>query len=217
MMPGPTIIRACAACGKRIAQHTTLTGNTFGARFWTDGKMDAPQLPDRPSLVKCRHCGNLIWIDDQKQAGIFGYGLIARYAEPLADERPGPGTTPTLLDYLGVLDEGIGDKDKERYVRIRAWWAGNDRRRELSQPTPLDCMEAQNLRNFADLLDETEDNDRLIKAEALRELGEFGEAEHLLASPFEDRRSHAASIIRGLNQKRIAAVAEMKCEMAPPL
>lgn len=217
MMPGPTMIRECAACGKRIAQYTTLTGNTFGARFWTDGKMDAPQLPDHPSLVKCQHCASLIWIHEQKQVGIFGYGLITRYAELLASERPGPAATPTLLDYLGFLDAGVGDKHKERYLRIRTWWASNDRRRESSQPTPLDCIETQNLRNLANLFDEAEDNDRLIKAEVLRELGEFGEAERLLTSTFEDRWSHAASIIRGLNQKRIAAVAEMKCEMMWPL
>jgi hypothetical protein len=69
MTPGPTIIRECSACGKHISQHTIGSGNTFGARFWTDGKRDAPMFPDQPWLVRCQHCGTLVWIDEQTQIG----------------------------------------------------------------------------------------------------------------------------------------------------
>jgi len=51
MLPGPTIVRKCSTCGKLIAQPTLLSGNTFGARFWTDGKREAPMLPEQPWLV----------------------------------------------------------------------------------------------------------------------------------------------------------------------
>ena len=44
MLPGPTIIRECPECGQPIKQWTLLSGNAFGARFWTDGKPDAPML-----------------------------------------------------------------------------------------------------------------------------------------------------------------------------
>jgi hypothetical protein len=33
-----------------MAQRTLASGNTIGARFWTDGKMEAPMLPDQPAL-----------------------------------------------------------------------------------------------------------------------------------------------------------------------
>jgi uncharacterized Zn finger protein len=60
MIPGPTVIYECSSCGKHIEQQTIVSGNTFGARFWTDGKVDAPMLPDEPWLVKCQHCGILV-------------------------------------------------------------------------------------------------------------------------------------------------------------
>ena len=68
------------------------------------------------------------------------------------------------------------------------------------------------MRAFLTLLDETDDNDRIMKAEALRELGEFVVAEKLLATDFKDELTQAVSTIRRLNQKQIASVAEIKFE-----
>ena len=47
MIPGPDQIVACPKCNGLAKYRTLLSGNTFGARVWTDGKQDAP---DR------RHC-----------------------------------------------------------------------------------------------------------------------------------------------------------------
>jgi len=33
MLPGPTIIRKCSACGKLIEEHTISSGNTFGTCY----------------------------------------------------------------------------------------------------------------------------------------------------------------------------------------
>ena len=211
MTPGPTIIRKCSACGKHIAQHTIGSGNTFGARFWTDGKRNTPMLPDQPWLVKCQHCGTLIWIDEQTQVGEispWGSETDARNLFPEARSV----SIPTLQDYADFLVAGEIDKNKERYVRLRAWWVGNDPRRETGQSMQFDSFETKNLRAFLALLDEAEDNDRLMKAEVLRELGEFNEAENLLATEFDDELTQAVSVIRDLNQKKIATVAEIKFE-----
>ena len=69
MLPGPTIIRQCAACAQPFQQETLMSGNTFGATFWTDGKMDAPMLPERYAVIKCPHCQTLLWIDEQATLG----------------------------------------------------------------------------------------------------------------------------------------------------
>ncbi len=208
MLPGPTIVRECSSCGKHIAQRTIGSGNTFGARFWTDGKRDAPMLPEEPWLVKCPHCDTLVWIDEQTQVGeLDPSGSRTRGTARLADARS--ALTPTLEDYAEFLEAGASDKEKERYVRIRTWWAGNDRRRESGQSTPLDAIETQNLRVLLTLLDEAEDNDRIMKAEAFRELGEFSDAEKLLATEFDDGLAQAVSIIRDLNQKGVMTVEEM--------
>jgi len=211
MTPGPTKIRECSACGKHVTEHTIGSGNTFGARFWTDGKIDAPMLPDQPWLIKCQHCGTLVWIDELTQVGkIDPGGVETLYGSRFPDARP--GLVPTLQDYTAFLETGLSDKQKERYVRLRSWWAGNDSRRGSNQSKPLNSFETENLRAFVNLLDESEEGDRLMKAEALRELGEFAEAKRLLVPKFDDDLAQAASIIRDLNNKRVATVAEMRFE-----
>ena len=168
-------------------------------------------LPDQPWLVKCQHCGSLVWIDEQMQVGeIDPWGSETDNRNRFPDARP--GSTPTLQDYANVLNVGESDTNKERYVRLRAWWAGNDLRRESGQSTPFDSFETQNLRAFLTLLDEADDNDRIMKAEVLRELGDFNEAEKLLATEYDDELKQAVSMIRELNQKRIATVTEMNFE-----
>lgn len=209
MTPGPTIIRRCSACGKHIAQHTIGSGNTIGARFWTDGKQDAPMLPDQPWLIKCPHCSTLGWIDEQEPIGeIDRWRARIEAADKFRDARSGTG--PTLPEYIAFLSAGVESGEKERYVRLRIWWAGNDTRRYRDHAKPLTEVEAANLRAFSALCDEKDDNDRLMKAEAFRELGMFEEAEGLLATQFEEEFMEAVGIIRSLNQNRNAAVAEMK-------
>ena len=201
MILGSTVIRQCASCGKHILQRTLMSGNTCGAAYWTDGKRDAPLLPDQPLLVKCPHCGAILWIKAQKQVGEIDWCVeTTEIRFPLV---------PTVEDYAGFLKAGMNDKRKERYVRLRAWWAGNDQRRGEAREMPLDSFEIENLRAFITLLDEANDDDRLTKAEALRELGEFAAAEKLLAAKFAEQMKGAVSFIRDLNQKRITAVQEM--------
>jgi hypothetical protein len=48
-----------------------------------------------------------------------------------------------------------------------------------------------------------------MKAEALRELGLFEDAEALLATQLDESLVQAVEIIRSLNQKRISVVTEM--------
>lgn len=168
-------------------------------------------LPDQPWLVKCEHCNTLVWIDEQKQVGeIYPWGSRTRDADKFPDARS--ALTPTPQEYAHFIEAGVSDKNKERYLRLRAWWAGNDPRRETGESTPLDSFEARNLRAFVTLLDEAEDNDRIVKAGALRELGEFAAAENLLATEFKEELLQALSIISDLNQKRISTVAEMEFE-----
>ncbi len=62
--PGPTIVRECPKCRVPIEEPTMASGNTIGARFWSDGKMVAPMLPNYPWLVKCSKCKHLFWVDE---------------------------------------------------------------------------------------------------------------------------------------------------------
>lgn len=208
MIPGPMIIRKCSSCASPFSQDTFESGNTLGARSWTDGKADAPMLPDQPWLVKCPNCGALVWTDEQKQVG---------RVYPCARKRPRlinawPCETPSADDYFALLETKVSDPKKERYLRLSAWWAGNDQRRENQEKQPLSEREAGNLRAFIGLLDEADATDRLMKAEAFRELGQFAEAVRLLSQPFEERLSQAVKVIRELTARKCPFLTEIRSE-----
>ena len=205
MLPGPTVFRRCSACKKLIEQFTLTSGNTIGARFWTDGKRDAPMLPDEPWLVKCQHCGALVWIDEQQEVGIVD-GRLPRQ-DSFKDALP--YDTPSPDDYFAFLQKGVSDSEKEQYVRLRAWWAGNDTRRDGEAVTPLSDDEIANLDAYAALLDESDENDLIIKAEIMRELSQYDDALALLSTPFREQLNYAAAIIRNLAVQKIPFVREI--------
>ena len=120
--------------------------------------------------------------------------------------------TPTLSDYISCLATDMLNDEKERYIRIHIWWAGNDTRRETDEVSPLSSGETENLRMLIPFLDEASDNDRLMKAEAYRELGDFTVAEKLLTHSFTDNFSWAVATIRKLTEKQIKTVKEIVVE-----
>jgi hypothetical protein len=116
---------------------------------------------------------------------------------------------PTFTDYIDFLSTGVFNTEKERYIRLHAWWAGNDPRRQGGEASPMTKAERTNLRAFLPLLDESSDCDRLMKAEGFRELGSFAAAEKLLATRFDDRMRKPVKFIRNLCRKGSMSVEEI--------
>ena len=46
MMPGPAQILTCPYCGEKKKIMSLLSGNTFGAKLWSDNKKISPMLPE---------------------------------------------------------------------------------------------------------------------------------------------------------------------------
>jgi len=117
---------------------------------------------------------------------------------------------PTFNEFLDFLLPGVHDRETERYVRLHAWWAGNDPRRQGGQAAPMTHVETANLRALLPFLEESNDADRYMKAEGFRELGEFSAAEKLLATQFDNDRLRAgARYIRDFILKKCATVHEI--------
>ena len=57
MIPGNAKIVKCPYCGTKKELFTMLSGNTFGATFWSDNKRVAPMLPMVSPVQKCPSCG----------------------------------------------------------------------------------------------------------------------------------------------------------------
>jgi len=85
-----------------------------------------------------------------------------------------------------------------------AWWAANDVWRSVPDPNPEFSKEqVQNLDALSALFDESEPNQRILKAEIARELGRFDECLLLLSYQFEPGYDSAVGFIRKLAEEKV--------------
>ncbi len=187
MLPGPERVISCPYC-QVLVRHTTILGdNPVGARIWTDGKQESPLAQEPPQVIVCVRCNDPYWTNDAKKVGELSpsseeFDLDdtdpAWANAPLAEE-------PTEAQYYAAISGGLArDKVEERTLRVFAWWRGNDEHREDSLTDSLQTATGSrrsNLEALVHLLDGEEIGELLMKAEALRQLGEFDAARRLLA------------------------------------
>ena len=210
MFPGVPVIRLCSECSGFIEEQTLLSGNTLGAEFWTDGRMIAPMLPDQHLFYKCPHCDSLLWSDELEevqvseiQSGIESY------------------TVPAMHEYLYELSRTNPNKTKReddesiKYLRIQAWWSGNDIRRQGGIEKPLSREEKDNLMELGSLLntmwDETDDNanSNIFQAEIKRELSMFDDCSEILER-IQDDTSDIVFTIKRLNEQHNSCLSELE-------
>jgi hypothetical protein len=209
MTPGPTLIMKAPGCTKPVKFSTIASGNTFGATFWTDGKQEAPMLPDQPWLRKSPSEGVLFWADECEEIGQIDFFCGGEKEKDewkdleFAEE-------PTEADYLAALSSGVANTDEKiRYLRMRLWWTGNDRiRRGESQQ--LSSLHVRNLEALGALLSDSDPNQRLMKAEVMRELSRYDEALSLLAFTYPGNYARAVTRIRELATSKEARVAKLR-------
>lgn len=207
MLPGPTIIRKCSLCSGAIKEFTLCSGNTAGATFWTDGYYLAPMLPDQPWLIKCPHCQALLWIDELKILAEIDPGETSlRYVKARNY------CQPDNKDYSKALVSMILDSKKERYLRIRQWWAWNDCRRRPGEKPPLSKAERLNLERLFHLFNYADQNHRIRMVEILRELSLFDEARQMLAQPFDEEYAEQINFLKKLVSQKNPFVAELEEE-----
>lgn len=229
MLPGPDQIIACPSCGGLAKYATLMSGNTFGARVWTDGKQEAPMLPRPPAVVKCRHCAGYYWLADAKEVGeldLWGEDPLApEEGWSSAEEHPlsVPESwraaqyveEPTEAEYYAALRAGLAeDRKQERALRIFAWWRSNDAFRDGEEmpaaDVPGQAEREEQLRALLPLLEGSSDQDRIMRAELLRELGRWGEAEGALLRVRSAEFAPVVKQIMALCQARDRWVRELK-------
>lgn len=220
--PGPTSIIQCPGSDELRQVPSINSGNTFGAVFWTDGYMVAPMLPRFPVITRCTAAGPIFWVSTAKTVGSMPpWGAEAdtpqawRNAQTVRDLRE--------EEFLLAIAQGLGDTpEKLNYLRRQAWWEANHAHRPRGDAAPPAAASdfapgtpaRANLEALAAAQDEAQPEQRLTKAEALRELGQFDEAARLLD---DDRLKDArlqrwVTMIRERIQLRDARVAKLKLE-----
>lgn len=156
---GPTLIYSCSSCKGLYKQSTIASGNTFGARIRSDGRMYAPMLPLTPPIVSCPHCGNVFRFPESKPVVEFnefmestrralssGENLTAEQIEKKEQEEKlaielalrylkaptyGEVTAAQCLDYL---ERTTLDLPIEKSMRRFALWLANDEQYPHSYP-----------------------------------------------------------------------------------
>jgi hypothetical protein len=216
--PIPTLV-SCPKCSKPFKAYDDVSGNTFGATFWSDGWVDAPMMPADKVVIICPHCRESVWRDDcpdghpdykpperqpWEDSGHNYDEPYNRYWEFEAADRAGPKR------FLRMLRSPIEKPERERYLRTQVWWAANHPyRKEPSQPPAWTGPEKLNMAMLAALLDDTDGRQLITKAEIMRELGRFQLAKSLLERvPRKDHRF--ATFVEELVDKGDSCVREIK-------
>lgn len=192
---GPDVILVCPHCRNIFIRHTIGSGNSVGARVWSDGKMLAPMMPILPIIHWCGHCRNYFFIEDAEEVGnapmssfISGHEVIDTW------------DNMEINDYMAAIETGVfnwrkykleqnGKKERERQLRMRLWWKINDtvRNGRHNIETNVKPVFQENLKRLGQLLEENAAPDALLtRAEALRELGQTEASISLLKSIKEE-------------------------------
>lgn len=216
MIPGPDQIIACPHCSALAKHGTLMSGNTMGAHGWTDGKQIAPMLPRPPAVVLCQQCAQCYWLADAAKIGTVDlWGDRSPQTDPSWTNAPyvqEPGET----EYYQALQGDLAANPKEeRTLRILAWWRRNSAFRDIPQGTIDDAAivtgaTRDNLNALVELLNDGQADNRLMKAEVLRELGAFEAAIAELDRVTTAEYAKAVLQLRALCEARDVCVRELE-------
>lgn len=131
MLPGPDLLYECPDCGNRIMSRSIASGNTIGARFYSDGRMDAPMLPDMPDLIACLGCSGLLWLSKLQpiaEFDMFGYN---KHQDNGSDEKLRIGAQDARPLDIKESKKALARIKKEYtaeeyFIRKKLWWMYNE-------------------------------------------------------------------------------------------
>lgn len=174
MNPGHPRILTCPFCGAEKEVLSLLSGNTFGAKTWSDNKQEAPMFPTVSYVQKCPQCTKYYIISRQK----------ARYSESGFSEELGTLDYKEMVSaYNQLKAEGFTSKNEELGVRILLLHSYNDiQRHHNPKGIDLDDADKELYRQNMLWLIENWAGDDMMKAELYREIGEMEKAKILIGN-----------------------------------
>lgn len=175
MIPGPILIIHCPTCNFPGKKRTLISGNTFGAQLWSDGKKIAPMLPEYPYLVKCRNCGSFFYTKEKDSPPDCSWEDRGKDKWPDIDFFE----FPSFTEYFEALGTGID----EIYIRHAAFKSYNDYIRNNRENEITDDMRdlyIDNLKSLLSLISDEEPDELFSLIEINRQLGRFEKCKELL-------------------------------------
>lgn len=147
-----------------------MSGNTFGAKMWSDNKCIYPMYPEISLVQKCPHCGKF-YIRTRQEAV---------WAETGSSFEQGLLTYEEMKQaFAQLMETGDLTQDEEANVRMMLHHAHNDNFRS-EQTTEFTDDDLTLFRENALWLIQNIIRDNVMKAEFYREIGDFDEAKSIL-------------------------------------
>jgi len=173
MIPGPNYLYKCPVCGNKVQKGSLLSGNTFGAKLYSDAKRVAPMLPVFPLISRCKNCDTIFWLDETSEDGTYE-GHWQEYSD---SAEPEYADFLSIHEYRTAIEQGLARNNTEQiYLRQNLWWLYNDRARENKEMFAVDGDEslyAENCKQLLSLLDPNNLNQKIMSAELNRNIGKF--------------------------------------------
>ena len=192
MIPGNAKIVKCPYCGTKKELFTMLSGNTFGATYWSDNKRIAPMLPMVSPVQKCPSCGK--YYEEVKNR----CGEVNSHSFAL-----GELTFPEWKEaYAQFQAEGVDDKtlNNLRFWLIQSYNDYFYRSKEAPKPSEEDFeFFSKTVVEFIDSFNWNKAADLLMKAELYREANMMQECRQVLDSiPFDQLNEDHMGIFEGI-------------------
>ncbi len=209
MSPGPTIVSKCYKCKGLFKQWTLASGNTFTARFWPDGLMKAPMMPDMPPLINCPCCEDFIWRSNCEEIEVInGYDsgdeIKAKYPNVKMYK------DPTIDTFMLALEEKGLRKNREGYIRTKLMHFFNDVNRDMEIPiSEPSNFQIENYKRLLEIATKDNANDTMIRAEIYREIGEFEKCLELLDKVKSEDFAINVAVLRDLCKNKDSRVMEI--------
>jgi len=152
-----------------------MSGNTFGATFYSNGRRIARMMPDIPNLTKCKNCDTILWLSDLKK---LSYSKIKSSKSKC--EKADDAKHLELEDLWRVLGERVESPlpiEREIFVRKRIWW-----KYDVYDFESIDEIDdwLQNCLSLIEILDTNETEQRCMAAELNRNLCNFSKCLELI-------------------------------------
>ena len=210
MILGITEIHKCPKCKALFLKGTLRSGNTIGATYFTDGKMNAVMLKEFPKITKCDTCNKIFWLN--KPIGEWLSKSEQRYYS-FKFRKPKNFTQACFLsiyEYQEAIDlEIYKNKEEEIFLRIKLWHSFNDRIRYLSKTKDPaifynelyknendQVLFETNCHKLIEILNKNDENDLLLLAELYRNIGNFDECISILQTVSNPKYQKAADFIK---------------------
>lgn len=195
MLPGSEFLYECPECGHKFKNQSLLSGNTFGADFFSDGRCIAVMLPEYPDFTKCGGCGKIMRLSKLSpvmEIEVSSGEWMSRETYPYAKFL-------NIDDYLSALDEKeFSNREDECVIRLHLLWLFNDSVRYGQIPgEQIEMPEiwSENCSRLKNLLNEETPRDIMLKAELCRNLGEFDDCIDLVNRIEDDNYNEVKKLL----------------------